>query len=149
MIIYMRSEWSYQLSTGVRLWFSWKGKWCAKQGLVMLGNKLHMFILHSAQICSIQSIHMGGTQYLICPHSLHFHVETAMKPIYGFLKKKIPLISSLFSYIHSSTSSQLIHTFFFWSVTHTNTSTCFFFLADVSMSSYFFEFCLPSCTVHF
>jgi len=45
MVIYMWSQWSYQLSINYLqessfVILSWKGKWCAQQGLVMLGNKL-------------------------------------------------------------------------------------------------------------
>lgn len=76
---------------------SWKGNDVLHRGLVMLGNKLHIFI--SFPYCVVLSTHTrtkdmltkhtygGDAIFSIHSHSLQCHMEIAVKPTYGFLKK--------------------------------------------------------------
>lgn len=127
---------------------SWKGNDVLHRGLVMLGNKLHIFI--SFPYCVVLSTHTYAQKTLNLQHSKHTyggggvcniqrsftfpplsHGNSSETNIW-FLKK-ITLISSLFSYIHSCIHSQQIHTIFKCH-TYTNTSGCS--LSDVSSLPY-------------
>lgn len=124
---------------------SWKGNDVLHRGLVMLGNKLHIFI--SFPYCVVLSTHArtkdmltkhtygGDAIFSVHSHSLQCHMEIAVKPTYGFLKK-LPWVHLYFHiFIPAFTVNRF--TLFLKCHSHTQTHPAVLYLMLVVCPIYF------------